>query len=185
METEILDLIRGVKIGRTSDFELLCAKYKPLINDLAKSFEESGAGARSDLSEEAQRALLKAAISFDDTKEGITFGLYAKICMRNALISVKRAEDSRRRKEMRAKSDSISQGSRALAVFEGADAEAILKRIESALSCYELSVFKEYFSGRSAAETAELLGTDERSVNNAVYRIRRKAKLLSKGDKTE
>lgn len=180
LEKDVIDLIRGVKVGRHEDFELLKGRYMPLINDLANSFEESGAGAKSDLSEEAQRALLKAAISFDEGKEGITFGLYAKICMRNALISVKRAEDARRRKEMRAKSDSLSQSSRALTAFAGMDAEEILGKIESSLSPYELSVFKEYFSGRSARETAQVLGSDERSVNNAVYRIRRKAKHLTK-----
>ena len=184
LEKEIIDLIRGVKVGRHEDFELLKAKYMPLINDLANSFEESGAGAKSDLSEEAQRALLKAAISFDEGKEGITFGLYAKICMRNALISVKRAEDARRRKEKRAKSDSVSQSARSLAAFAGEDAEDILSKIESSLSSYELKVFKEYFSGRSAKETAEVLRSDERSVNNAVYRIRKKAKQLAKS-KTE
>jgi DNA-directed RNA polymerase specialized sigma24 family protein len=62
--------------------------------------------------------------------------------------------------------------------FGGLSADEILKRIETSLSDYEKQVFKEYFSDRSARETALLLGTDEKSVNNAVYRIRQKAKSL-------
>ena len=178
LEQDVFDLIAGVKCGRHEDFEKLKAKYSPLINDMVNSFEESGAGTKSDLLEDAQRALLKAAISFDETKKGITFGLYAKICIRNALISQKRAAVARQRKELRVDKAQTVPRARAIAAFGGLEAEEILERIESVLSDYEKAVLKEYFGGRSAKEAAEALGTDEKSVNNAVYRIRSKAKRL-------
>ncbi len=182
MDQELLDLISGVKAGGHEEYEILKAKYMPLISDMAKSFEESGAGSLDDLAEDAERAFLKAAVSFDDKKEGITFGLYAKICIRNALISVRRAQKSRQRKEKKVAGEVVSQRSRALASFGDADPNEILKRIESSLSDYEMAVLKEFFSGRSAKETAEVLGTDEKSVYNAVYRIRVKAKSFGNED---
>ncbi|MBR2328365.1 MAG: hypothetical protein IKA58_00585 [Clostridia bacterium] len=180
MDKALLDLIVGIKSARHEDFEALKVRYSPLINDMSDSFAASGAGAKEDLREEAQRALLKAALSFDTQKEGITFGLYAKICIRNALISVKRAKVANERKKNRIDNKRVANSLRAKISLEGIDTDEMLDRIESGLSSYELQVFKEYFSGRSAKETAEILGTDERSVNNAVYRIRAKSKKLVK-----
>ena len=183
MDQDLLDLIVGVRTGRHEDFELLKAKYMPLIQDMAKSFEESGAGLRDDLLEDAERALLKACVTFDETKDGITFGLYAKICIRNALISVRRAEQARQRRLSRAQNEAPVSRGRALASFGDVDPDEILKKIESTLSPYESAVLKEFFSGRSARETAEILGTDPKSVNNAVFRIRKKAKEISSANK--
>ena len=67
---------------------------------------------------------------------------------------------------------------RLLASFGDSEPDEILKKIESSLSDYEAAVLKEFFSGRSAKETAEILGTDAKSVNNAVFRIRQKAHRL-------
>ncbi len=178
MDQDTLGLISGIKAGRNESFELLKAKYNPLLNDMAVRFEESGSGSRDDLFEEAQRALLKAAISFDTAKEGITFGLYAKICIRNALISVRRANAAKKRREEKITEKKEFKRARMLSSFGAMSADEILERIEGELSEYEAAVLKEYFSDRSAKETAAILKTSERSVNNAVYRIRQKAKAL-------
>ncbi|MBE6713830.1 MAG: hypothetical protein E7575_00905 [Ruminococcaceae bacterium] len=178
LDEELLKLIAGVKNGRHEDFELLKARYRPLISDLAASFEESGAGTASELSEDAQRALLKAAVSFDETKKGITFGLYAKICMRNALISVMRSKNAKKNSARPAgpeKKDRIGN----LSGFEGLEPDEIIEKIKSSLSPFETQVLCHFFSGESAAQTAGKLGCDEKSVYNAVYRIRSKAKALS------
>ena len=179
MDQELLEMISGVKAGRNENFELLKSRYKPLLNDMAKSFEGSGAGSKDDLLEEAESALLKAAISFDIEKEGITFGLYAKICVRNALISARRRSAAKKRREAGGAKKQEFKRARVLESFGNMSADEILGRIESSLSPYERRVFEVYFSGRSAKETAEILSSSERSVNNAVYRIRTKAKGLS------
>ena len=180
MEQELLELIRGVKSGRHEDFEVLKVRYMPLILDMASSFEESGAGAKDDLVCDAQRALLKAAVTFDENKEGITFGLFAKICIKNALISVRRAEKARQRRQSRTQKETELRSSAIAQSFEDIDPDEILKKLESSLSDYEAAVFREFFFGRSAKETAVILGTDAKSVNNAVFRIRQKARNLSK-----
>lgn len=173
-------MIVGIKSARHEDFDVLKVRYSPLINDMVESFSQSGAGSRDDLREEAQRALLKAALSFDLEKDGITFGLYAKICIRNALISVKRTKAANERRKNRVYTKSRERKRKGRISFGELDPDEILTKIENTLSPYEMMVFKEYFSGRSAKETAEFLGTDERSVNNAVYRIRAKSKMLVK-----
>ena len=208
MEQELLELIEGIKNGRQEDFEHLKVRYAPLINDMADSFFRSGAGLREDLYEEALGALLRAALTFDTAKEKITFGLYAKICIRNCLISVRRAKAAREAKASRGADKGAGEGTgkgtgrgagrgtgkgtgkgtgrgekkRERAVgsldFGDLDPADVLEALENELSSYEKLVLKEYFSGRSAKETAAVLGRDEKSVNNAVCRIRQKDKKL-------
>lgn len=195
-----MELIEGIKNGRQEDFEHLKVRYAPLINDMADSFFRSGAGLREDLYEEALGALLRAALTFDTAKEKITFGLYAKICIRNCLISVRRAKAAREAKASRGADKGAGEGTgkgtgrgtgkgagkgdkkRERAVgsldFGDLDPADVLEALENELSSYEKLVLKEYFSGRSAKETAAVLGRDEKSVNNAVCRIRQKAKKL-------
>ncbi|MBQ4066814.1 MAG: sigma-70 family RNA polymerase sigma factor [Clostridia bacterium] len=175
-----MDLINGVKNDRHEDFELIKARYKPLINDMAKSFEESGAGGFDDLFEEAQRALLKAALSFDSSKEGITFGLYAKICIRNALISVRRASSARRKREVKIAEKGREASRRTVMDLGEMSPEEAVEKLKGSLSEYETRVLREFFSGNSAEQTARILGTDRKSVYNAVFRIKQKAKLLSR-----
>lgn len=54
------------------------------------------------------------------------------------------------------------------------EAEQVLQRIETALSAFEKSVLRLYLSGLSYAQAAENLGTNAKSVDNAMQRIRRK-----------
>jgi hypothetical protein len=61
------------------------------------------------------------------------------------------------------------------------DEEAYLslyRRIREALSEYENQVWWLYLSGRTASEIGKQLGKDARSVQNAVYRIRRKLRSV-------
>ncbi len=179
MEQDLLTILIGVKAGKDEDFEKLKIKYKPLLSDMSGRFAQSGAGSIGDLNEEAERALLRAALSFDLSKEGITFGNYAKTCVRNALISVGRANAADRRRRERAAKVSKQQNKLPLASFGDVSPEDVLKMLEESLSPYEIRVLKEFFSGRSAEETADALGTNVKSVYNAVFRIRAKAKRLS------
>ena len=50
----------------------------------------------------------------------------------------------------------------------------LYRRIESVLSPYESHVWWLYLSGETTGTIATRLGKDERSVQNAIYRIRKK-----------
>lgn len=180
-DEEIQNAIDGVKNGRHEDFEVIRLTYLPLIESTIRSFEESGAGNQSDLYDEAVRALLRAVLAFDASGKNITFGLYAKICIRNALISVRRAKLTREKREMRStKKSEEKKHRRDDSVFSGMTAEEIMSKMQSVLSPYEYRVLRKYISGAAAAEIAKALSKSERSVNNALYRIRRKAKVMVK-----
>lgn len=180
-DKEINKAIIGVKSGRHEDFDVIRLTYSPLIENMAQSFEKSGAGNQGDLYDEAVRALLKAVLTYDIDSEKVTFGLYAKICIRNALISVRRAKLTREKREARsAAAVKKNVGRRKDNVFSAMDADAIMEKMQSVLSPYEYRVLKEYITGVSVSSIAKLFEKSEKSVNNALYRIRRKAKSLVK-----
>lgn len=173
MSQTLDEILLGIKHGRHEDFDALRGKYAPLLTGSVLSFEQSGSGSRVDLTEEAESALLRAALSYDTDKCGVSFGLYAKICIRNALVSFRRAKLSRERREKRT-ADATARGRRRRAELDGAEVNEVLERIGGELSDYEKTVLLRYMDGNSAAQTAAELDTDERSVNNALYRARRK-----------
>ena len=65
-----------------------------------------------------------------------------------------------------------------IADAEGAD--ALLAKIRSGLSGYERKIFEQYIDGKSVGEIAERLGKDNKSVSNALYRMKVKVKGLLK-----
>ena len=181
VDEEIKNAIDGVKNGRHELFEVIRLTYAPLVESMVQSFEKSGAGNSGDLTEEAVRALLKAVLSYDVDNQEVTFGLYAKICMRNALISARRSKLSRERRENRKKAQFMPEEAKSIQAnrfFEGLDKDAIMHKMHSVLSSYEYRVLDQYSRGKTAAQIAKELGREEKSVNNALYRIRSKARKL-------
>ena len=172
-------ILIGVQNGDAESFERLCAKYEPLIVAATKSFE-GGESSKSDLEREAQSALLKAAVRFDTNQSEVAFGLYAKICIKNALISLKRKEAARQRRAAKTSGAKVSAVKARISFSgDGADAEKLVESVNRVLSAYEKRVFSEYMSGKSAAEIAVELGKDVKSVNNAIYRIKEKAQKVA------
>ena len=183
VDDELFDIVADVQSGNDEGFSLLKAKYAPLISAMVRSFD-NGASDISEYEREAESALLKAAVRYDMEQRDVAFGLYAKICIKNALISLKRKETSRKRRLER----SVDHGRRkpaAQTMFlqSSTDTEALVKRIKENLSPYESRIFAEYMSDKSASEIAEAVGKSKKSVANAIYRIKEKVKALEISDK--
>ena len=60
--------------------------------------------------------------------------------------------------------------------------EKLISLAEKVLSNYELRIFKMYAHGARAKEISAKIGKDEKSVNNAIFRIRSKLKKQSNID---
>ena len=178
MSTDVTDIVKGIKSGKQEDFDRLLRKYTPLISKLVFSFSQSGAGSEDELRDEAQRALLSAAVSFDEEK-GVGFGYYAKVCIRNALITVRRAALSREKKPEKKIVPVSERRKTSFEAFEGLEAKEIMKKIGTVLSVYEKKVFVMSLEGKSAGEIAAIVGKDEKSVNNAIFRSRSKIRKMA------
>ncbi len=179
----LLPLIQKAQAGSQSDFEELLRRYEPLIDSMTARF--CGANAtvqdREDLRQEAVLAFYRALQRFDQDQEAVSFGKFAKNCIRNGLVSYLRS--IRRHKNLVLLEDGNSPDEAADAnpaelVVEEESYLALSKQIHNTLSHYENRIWWLYLSGRTAKEIAETMGRSERSVQNAVYRIRRKLRAV-------
>lgn len=196
LEENVSVLLRRIKQGDDAAFAELCEIYKNLTEAAVTRFSPSFSGdgkseyGRDDLGQYAAVALYKAALSYEPhtDKKGrqITFGLYAKICVNNALISVLRKHKSAIKKSGRrvgkndgnAKNGSSSEPLDSLIFTESR--EELRKKLSSSLSDYETEIFDSYMTGKRVREIAEELKRDEKSVSNALYRVKAKIKGLLK-----
>lgn len=181
-DADTLALLSDVRAGVRGAFSELYERYKPLLHECVSSFYVRYFGAReenlSELEQEGCIALYRAALSY---KEGhhTTFGLYAKICMRNRFVSYLR------RYEKGAADGAVVDDS--LAVQGGIDpAEqmvrresytALLSRFTAMLSPLEMRVFSLCQGGSSRKEMAAKLGISEKSLDNALCRVRKKLRM--------
>lgn len=181
-------LIQRIHEGDGVAFDELSENYMPLVNSVCSSFETvieetEGAGDLSELRQELNFTLYRAAKAYEIDRGHATFGKYAKICLTNCAISYLRKIRSAKKKQEKAlrklENELLSEKHRHTfdTYFNGydyIDKKEILEKISFVLSSYEFTVFNKYLEGLSAGKIAAELKTSEKSVNNAVYRSKRK-----------
>ena len=115
-------------------------------------------------------------MSYDILRSEVSFGLYAKICLSNSLNSALR----RRKRQLEADRVQLTEECGYLCDDKLSDAGLLLERVDCLLSDFEKSVFRLFIRGYSHRFIAETLGRTEKSIDNAIYRIRSKisSKLL-------
>ncbi len=179
-------LLAAAESGDQDAFNRLTEVYSPLIRSMSARFVDSLSAQNDaglidiqDLEQEARLALFRAVTTYDRKQKKVSFGLYAKICIRNALVSQLRRAKSRRAREARDREHISECGDAGLPFALSDDGSGELEgRIRSVLSPYENRIFEQYVSGRSVRDIAASEGRTEKSVSNAVYRVRVKIKGL-------
>ena len=182
-ETE--KLLGSIQAGDMVAFELLSAKYTPLLVSTVSGIMKAGAFSlsesdRDDLMQEALLALYKAARSYK-SQDNVRFGLYAKICIRNGIVNA-----AERLSRQNASYDTAIEPIPEDTVDTEATPEEYLIAVERAdeihsfmeneLTAYEKKVFSLHLAQRTYAEIAETVGKDIKSVANAIARVRAKFK---------
>ena len=96
---EVRGLIREAQAGSQVACSALRRQYDPLVQTMLNGFYSScrTAQERKDLAEEAEYAFLGALSSYDVGQTEVTFGLYARVCLRNGLVSAVRHIEALRR----------------------------------------------------------------------------------------
>ena len=179
----VFDLICRFRAGgenAENAFDELLAQYQPLIESLVTKYssEERMDLSREDLRQEAAVAFYRSVTSYDLEQGDVEFGLYAKICISNSLISKLRAKSyavEELCEEMSAGSEGeVHDADPVASILEEERIRALLAVIREHLSEFEYRVWNLYLSGRTAKEIGKMVGRDEKSISNAIYRIRRK-----------
>ena len=178
---ELYELIISARNKNQKDFEKLLSQYSPLIESCV-SFYSVGAleKYKDDFRQEATVAFYNSILTYDLEQSNVEFGLYAKVCICNALNSQLRiskklsvetfSEDFEAIKHFGESTDPSAR------IVEKERFESLLEIIRNSLSNYEYEIWTLYLSGFSTPEIAKKLGAEPKSVSNAIYRIRVKLK---------
>ena len=181
---EIKKLIDLVVSGDSDAFSALVEKYSPMLKKILSAYttEDMSKEDVEDLSQEELIAFYRAVINFDREQEDVEFGLYAKVCITNSMISYKRAMAKKSRVSF-VSDDEINsildpEGEISLMVEMRESERELGKQIEKSLSEYENEVWTYYVNGYSSRQIAAQLNSNEKSIDNAIFRIRKKLKTL-------
>ncbi len=180
-------LISRVRDGDSKAFSELLEIYGPLIEGCVRHClgRDMYSMYADDFRQEATVVFYNTALTFDVECYDIEFGLYAKICIMNALIS-------QLRKLRKAQSNIISSDENEEDIsfadpqklsdgfVEDESLNALISVIKSCLSEFEYDVFRLSIIGKDSRQIAQKIGKDEKSVANAKYRIRKKLEELIK-----
>ncbi len=183
--TDVKTLVKKASEGSQDAFEELKFRYKPLLEKAVTAHTRYDMTAQdvSDLREEALLIFCNAVCNYDCSAEGVEFGLYAKICIENGLVSFVRAFSRRKRKMTlpleEAKDTDREQYDPLQEVVDKERLSELVAFIRSHLSEYENRIWWMYTSGMSVSQISDMLGNaDPKSVSNAVYRIRKKLRVF-------
>lgn len=170
-------LLRAAKVGDADALAAILKAYAPLIESQVLALQNADADSdeRDDLRQEAAMALCNAVEHYDDA-QNVSFGAFAKVCIHNRLTSYQR------KRLRRPPTVSLEQYTDPVPLkedplqhlMEKDDFLALCRHIESILSPYENRIWWLYVSGQTASQIAGALEREERSVQNAIYRIRKK-----------
>lgn len=176
-------IIGKVRSGDQKAFSELLQLYEPLFTSLLSKCVQEQANEQDieDIKQELTVVFYNAILSFDLEQRDVNFGLYAKICLQNALITQLR--------NLRKRTNLIA-GDEELLDFAVGDDEffssfvkkeelrELTDKIERELSPLENRVWRLYVTGMSCKNIALEVDKSEKSVENAIFRIRQKLKLL-------
>ena len=180
-------LVIAAKNGDNEAMAALVAKLLPLIR---KTAIRSVTGCNidcEDLIQEGLIGLLSAVRSFDQEKEA-TFITYASVCISNSIRSAVRKTKTGKEipdKEIISIDDASSLCSDRLfdpqnLIIENEEVQRLKNRLDKQLSDTEQKVLKLYLFGDSYSVIAKkLLLSNEKAVDNALQRIRKKLKSFS------
>ena len=171
--SELICMVRGGKFSNEAFAELL-DRYKPLLKKRITTYFSSNSVDETELFQEASIALHSAAMTYDSDKcDGVTFGLYASVCISNRLKSLIRS----RLRDVE-KSDDFSSLEK---ISSGVDVESfvvtrdvcdrVMNEARMLLSDFEYEVFRLGFERYTTRDIARSLGKTAKSVDNAKFRI--------------
>ncbi len=180
----LLHLLESVRDGDQEAFSQLLEQYRPLIEASVMRFcnDEKSELQEDDLRQEATLVFYNSILTYDLDQKEVEFGLYAKICIFNTLVSRLRKQQ----KHMAEQPTDFTETSEFAHVVEDPSkdllererAEELYSVIRENLSELEYRIWHAYVSGRTAKEIAALVGKNEKSVSNAIYRIRKKLRAV-------
>jgi len=174
-------LVEMAQAGNIAAGDALLRRFKGIVSMLARPYFIMG-GDREDLVQEGMIGLYKAMREY---KGGATFATFAAACVKNQILDAVRSAARKKHGPLNsyvsisAEGDELSgladsRGDPEEIMIRREDRDSLEKAARASLSPKESTILKHFLAGLSYSEIAAVLGSDTKSVDNALYRIRRK-----------
>jgi RNA polymerase sporulation-specific sigma factor len=197
-DEQLVGLINGGD-GDAQDY--LIDRYKNVVKIKTRQYFIIGAD-REDIVQEGMIGLYKAIRDYNETKK-VAFYAFAELCVTRQMITAIKA--ATRQKHMPLNHyvslnapvfdddsdtymDMLSEGrvtSPEELLIGREDKLYIERHIEEELSVFECRVLSLYLQGKTYAEIAAAVSKDEKSVDNAIQRVRRKVDKIMRRKKLD
>ncbi len=178
-----IDLIKRIQNGDETAFEIIAPRYVGLIGSVTSKYRNTGDYFdSSDFVQEGLLALLYACRNFD-TKHNMSLKNYILLCVESRFKSIVRKVNKKShipQDALLSINDDIDQifdatQSSPDEIFESREyIERVKYILKDRLSPFEYNVVGLYLTGYSYSECAKKLCVSEKSVENALCRIRKK-----------
>lgn len=177
-------LVARAKSGNAEALTVLLEKYSEKIMQKSLTFKNLNGLESDDLYQEGMIGFVAAVYSFDE-KLGVQFSTYVNtLAVRKMLSAIRKANNKTNLPlqyyvSLEDETDllSYSPTPEELVIFNE-ELDLINDFIENNLSKSEKKVFRLNIAGLSYSEIADILDCDEKFVDNALQRIRRKLRKL-------
>ncbi len=187
-DEELIATYRGGDFGA---MEYLCEKYRGLVSHQSGHFFLKG-GEAEDVIQEGMIGLFKAIQEYDEA-QGAPFYAFAKLCITRQILKAVEAADRLKNRPLNAyvslsEPDNQEKGDVLAGLSRGGslDPEALIiaaqqieeltSKVLDVLSPMEKQVFELMLEGLDYHSIAILLGKTDKSIDNAMQRIRQKAR---------
>ncbi len=168
---DIISLLKKIRSGDEDSFTDLCEMYGPMMQASAVHLDVD----YDEVFSEACMALFRAATTYDVEQSEVTFGLYARICVRRGIIDYIRRTSVDRMVDEDMNVEELAADDDADAILiEGEERERFHRGARDLLSEYEYRVLLMWLEGEKTAEIALALDVSAKSVDNAKARIQKK-----------
>ena len=173
------ELIARASSGDSLAMEELLTAYMGMVKAVARQYYIVGATCE-DVSQEGMIGLYKAVVTYK--REKGRFSAYAYACIKAAVIDAVKAASREKNKALNTSvplENTVGLVSDVDITVNLVGGE-LMARIKSRLSPAEEEIFSMWTEGMSYAEIAKELGKTVKNVDNAVQRIKKKAKAVIK-----
>ena len=182
------ELFERLGRGESEVADFLLEKYKPMVKRQARTLYLIG-GENEDLIQEGMIGLYKAIRTYRPGESAFTS--YAQVCVNRQMYTAVQAS-GRKKHEPLNEYISLSEDLN-LFLLDNPESRMIAQEnmekryqlIDKQLSSMERQVLKLYLEGGSYEEIAEEMGRSEKSVDNAIQRLKKKLKKVEKSVDTQ
>ena len=172
-EDALLSLIQKAKARDDAAFEELLRSFRPMLEALVRHFCSGNQRLdKGELEQEATLSFHQAVLKFDPAKADAAFIPFARTCIYNGIVSYLRSKKEPTVDEF--PDDGVAVPSPTDIVIEDESYHELCRKVQEQLSDYESKIWWLFVAGRTPREIAARVGRNEKSVTNAIYRIRQK-----------